>query len=183
MISPACRPVKPIPQPPEARVDRHVEHCYRPLRQDNVVVIPFEERRVPLMTELVRTSVALEKDLCRRMDELVKESGVANRSEFLRDLLRRELVARRWQENREVVAAITLVYDHHVHDLQHRLTDLQHRYAGRIISSMHVHLSKDRCLEVVVVKAKGSQVKKLAYGLQGLKGVLHGGVTMTMPVS
>lgn len=131
------------------------------------------------MAKLVRTSLSLETDLCRKMDALVRQGGAANRSEFVRDLLRQELVRRQWDAGREAVAVVTIVYDHHVHDLQHRLTDLQHDHAGRILASLHVHLSHDTCLEVIVARGRGHALKKLAAALRGLKGVLHGDVTVT----
>jgi CopG family transcriptional regulator, nickel-responsive regulator len=131
------------------------------------------------MARLVRTSLSLDEDLCKRMDALVRMSDASNRSKFVCDLLRQELVRQEWRTDRETVATVTLVYDHHVHDLQHRLTHIQHHHAGNIIASLHIHLSEERCLEVIVARGRGSAIKKLAQALRGLKGVLHGDVTVS----
>jgi CopG family transcriptional regulator, nickel-responsive regulator len=74
---------------------------------------------------------------------------------------------------------ITFVYDHHVRDLTSKLTDIQHDHHGQILSGMHVHLDHDHCLEVLVVKGKGSEIRKVADALVSVKGVKHGKLTMT----
>jgi CopG family nickel-responsive transcriptional regulator len=77
------------------------------------------------------------------------------------------------------VATITFVYDHHVRDLTRKLTHIQHDFQGHIMAGMHVHLDHDHCLEVLVVKGKGSQIKQVADALVSVKGVKHGKLTMT----
>ncbi|HQI77326.1 MAG TPA: nickel-responsive transcriptional regulator NikR, partial [Candidatus Latescibacteria bacterium] len=89
------------------------------------------------MGGLARFSVAVGEDLLKRFDRLIRESGYSNRSEALRDLIRDRLVAEQWVAGEEVVATITLVYDHHVRDLAERLTQVQHQRTDRIISSLH----------------------------------------------
>ncbi|MFZ3013155.1 MAG: nickel-responsive transcriptional regulator NikR, partial [Nitrospira sp.] len=79
----------------------------------------------------------------------------------------------------ETVGTITFVYDHHVRDLTSKLTDIQHDYHGQILSGMHVHLDHNHCLEVLVVKGKGTEIKKVADALVSVKGVKHGKLTMT----
>ncbi|RLF79254.1 nickel-responsive transcriptional regulator NikR, partial [Thermococci archaeon] len=46
-------------------------------------------------------------------------------------------------------------------------------------SSLHVHMDEHNCLEVIVVKGKGSRVKTIAERLISLKGVKHGKLVMT----
>jgi CopG family nickel-responsive transcriptional regulator len=76
---------------------------------------------------------------------------------------------------------VTLVYDHHVRLLTEKLTELQHQYHAAILSSMHVHLDHDNCLEVILVKGKATVVQKLANALIATKGVKHGRFTATTP--
>ncbi|HNZ39444.1 MAG TPA: nickel-responsive transcriptional regulator NikR [Candidatus Latescibacteria bacterium] len=131
------------------------------------------------MGGLARFSVAVGEDLLKRFDRLIRESGYSNRSEALRDLIRDRLVAEQWAAGEEVVATITLVYDHHVRDLAERLTQVQHQRTDRIISSLHVHLNHDNCLEVIVTRGSAHDVKELAGLLIGSRGVKHGGLVMT----
>jgi len=71
------------------------------------------------------------------------------------------------------------VYDHHVHALTDKLTEIQHHAHQQVLSAMHVHLDHDHCLEVLVVWEKGSAIKKIADTLIALKGVKHGKLAMT----
>jgi CopG family transcriptional regulator, nickel-responsive regulator len=131
------------------------------------------------MDELVRFGVSLDRKLLAEFDRHIRRKRYTNRSEALRDLIRGNLVGEEWDENKETVGTITFVYDHHVRDLTSKLTDIQHDYHGQILSGMHVHLDHNHCLEVLVVKGKGGEIKKVADALVSVKGVKHGKLTMT----
>ena len=103
----------------------------------------------------------------------------STRSEALRDLIRQELVRKEWEEDQEVAGAVTFVYDHHQRGLTSRLTHIQHDYQKLIISTQHIHLDHDNCLEIVAVKGRAKEVQKLAHALQSVKGVRHGTLSMT----
>ncbi len=131
------------------------------------------------MKKLVRFGVSLDHHLLDDFDRLIAGKNYATRSEALRDLIRDNLVGQEWDENKETVGTITLVYDHHVRDLTEKLTDIQHDYERLILSAMHVHLDHDHCLEVLAVRGKGREIKKVADRLIATKGVKHGKLTMT----
>ena len=82
-------------------------------------------------------------------------------------------------EEGEKVGTITLIFDHHVHELTDRLTDIQHDHNDEIISAMHVHLDHDNCLEVLAVKGEGKKIRAIADGLIGVRGVKHGKLVTT----
>jgi len=127
------------------------------------------------MSELIRFGVSMDGRLLARFDQLIDEKGYSNRSEAIRDLIRDELVEQSWQEeDEETVGTITLVYDHEIRDLTEKLIDYQHQVHGAVISSLHVHLDEHNCLEVLVVRGKGREIKKVADRLIGTKGVKHG---------
>ena len=122
--------------------------------------------------ELSRIGVAIDSDLLERFDQLISQRGYTNRSEAFRDLIREELVERAWESPAsEVVGTVTLVYDHHVRLLNEKLTDMQHEYHRSILSTLHVHLDHDNCLEVLVVKGRASEVQRIADALIATKGV------------
>jgi CopG family transcriptional regulator, nickel-responsive regulator len=131
------------------------------------------------MSELVRFGVSLEKSLLDRFDLLIREKQYTNRSEALRDLIRRELVQREWEGGSDVAGAITLVYDHHKRDVMSRVTDTQHAFQEAIISTQHIHLDHHNCLEIVAAKGKAETVRKLADALRSIKGVRHATLSMS----
>ncbi|MBW2056374.1 MAG: nickel-responsive transcriptional regulator NikR [Deltaproteobacteria bacterium] len=132
------------------------------------------------MSKLIRFGISMDERLLMQFDEMVAQKGHSNRSEAIRDLIRDRLVEAAWkEEDKEVVGTITLVYNHEVHELSDRLIDIQHQYHDRIISSVHVHLDPHNCLEVLIVKGKGKDVKGIAERLIGVKGVKHGKLLTT----
>ena len=131
------------------------------------------------MAEIVRFGVSLDRKLLDRFDALIRAKNYTNRSEALRDLIRQELVLKAWDEDRNVAGAITYVYDHHQRELLNRILDIQHDFQNLIISSQHVHLDHDNCLEIVAVRGKASEIRHLANKLRAVKGVRHGTLSMS----
>ncbi len=132
------------------------------------------------MSELSRIGVAIDSDLLARFDELIRKRGYANRSEAFRDLIRDQLVERAWESPESpVVGTVTLIYDHHVRLLNERLTELQHEFYHDILSTLHVHLDHDHCLEVLVLRGKVRALRRLADTLIATRGVKHGRLTIT----
>ena len=132
------------------------------------------------MGQLSRIGVALDSELLAKFDAHINKRGYTNRSEAFRDLIRDELVEQAWEKSDTVVVGTcTLVYDHHVRMLSDRLTDIQHDHLHHVLSTLHVHLDHDNCLEVLVIKGKSSVVRKLADSLISTKGVKHGRLTLT----
>jgi len=132
------------------------------------------------MSDAVRFGVSMNQSLLKVFDELIAKIGYTNRSEAIRDLIRERLVQQEWQAtDQKTVGTITLVYSHEVHELTETLTALQHKYHKQIISTMHIHLDKHNCLEVLIVRGKGNVIKKIADKLQSTKGVKHGKLITT----
>ena len=127
--------------------------------------------------EIKRFGVSMEPGLLDRFDGYIREHAYTNRSEAIRDLIRRALVQEEWAHDRETVGAITIVYDHHVPELAMKINDLQHDFAGEVVASMHVHLDHDHCMEVIVARGRAMDIKKLADQLTAARGVLHGTLT------
>jgi len=132
------------------------------------------------MGETVRFGVSIDAKLLDSFDSLIEHKRYMNRSEAIRDLIRASLVETKWEYgDEEMVGTVTLVYDHHVHDLSEKLTEQQHTYHHQIISALHVHLDAHNCLEVLVVRGQAKDVKRIADELIGVKGVKHGKLVMT----
>jgi len=128
--------------------------------------------------DLIRFGVSIEKGLLAKFDKHIRDENYPTRSKAIGDLIRESLVKKEWIEGREVVGAITLVYNHHKRELVNRLTDVQHDFHQLIISSQHVHLDRDNCVEIVVAEGKPKDVEELAYRLKSTKGVKHGSLSM-----
>jgi CopG family transcriptional regulator, nickel-responsive regulator len=122
-----------------------------------------------------RVSLAIEKALLGKFDSLLAKRHLGNRSEAVRDLIRRRLVEEEdVADRREAVASLTLVYDHEQRELAERLVGAGHEHPARVLSTLHVHLDDQLCLEVMALRGKPAQLRHFADHLIGLKGVKHG---------
>lgn len=138
------------------------------------------------MSSLIRFGVSIEDELLESFDELSAERGYSNRSEAVRDLMRDALVQARVKahpDKTEVIASLTLIYDHHARELNDRMAAIQHNHHGLVISVLHVHISHDDCMEVLALRGTAGEVRHLADALLNLKGVKHGKLFTTLPAN
>ena len=131
-----------------------------------------------MSSSLVRFSISMEEGLCRKLDDLVERSRYANRSEFIRDLIRQRLVEEEWRAGRDAVGTVTLVYDHHKRGLTDRLTHFQHRFHRNVLATTHVHVDRDLCVEVIIVQGRGGVLREIFDGLRRERGVLHAALSL-----
>jgi CopG family nickel-responsive transcriptional regulator len=131
------------------------------------------------MSDTVRFGVSLGIDLLDQFDALIKKLGYDNRSEAVRDLIRHKLTEEEWKApDRQTFASVMLVYDHHKMSLPSRLTAIQHDSLAQVVGSFHVHVDRHHCLEIVVMKGKGKDLRALADRMISLKGVKYGALTL-----
>ena len=126
-----------------------------------------------------RFGVSLEEELLESLDNLVIDHHFPNRSQAIRFLIKKNVVESKWKEDMEVAGALVLIYDHHKRDIQKQMTSLQHDYHCLILSSQHIHLDHDMCLETITVKGKAGKLVKLADKLKAIKGIRHGELVMS----
>ena len=134
------------------------------------------------MSSVVRFGVSLEPDLLKRFDKIIKEKGYSNRSEAIRDLIRKALVEEEIsQPEKKIVGVLSIVYDHDFSDITHRLLHIQHSQHSKVRSTMHIHLDEKNCLEILVVEGKASEIKSFADRIQSLKGVKYSKINLFVP--
>lgn len=123
-----------------------------------------------------RFTISLDEALARAFDELIRKRGYANRSEAVRDMLRRELESQRLERDEAptCVACLSYVYNHHERQLSERLTEHQHHAHDHVVSTMHVHLDHDNCLEALILRGHTGEVRHLADHIVAERGVRHG---------
>ncbi len=130
-------------------------------------------------SKIVRFSVSVEEELFEGFERFCQQEQFATRSEAVRQMIREKLTERAWaEEGREVAGTLTLVYEHHRPQLRARLLALQHEYHHWVLSTIHAHLTKDLCLEVILLRGPAQALRQLAAQLRGLKGIHKGQLVM-----
>ena len=131
------------------------------------------------MSKLTRFSVSVPDKLLQKFDKHIEEEHYPTRSKAITDLISTTLINETWSGNSEVAGAVVLVYDHHKKDLSRKMAELQHNFHHIVISSQHIHLDHDNCLEIIVLRGKPVEVKELSSKLRSAKGIKHGSLVMT----
>jgi len=127
-----------------------------------------------------RVGVSFEPKLLNKFDILIKKRGYTNRSEAIRDLVRKEIIESDIKEEEgEVIGTLTIIYDHDVGNVTDKLLHLQHHHLQEITFTTHIHIDNHTCLEIVVIRGKLSRVKRFSENVKALKGIKHGQLSIT----
>ncbi len=124
---------------------------------------------------VIRISISLPPKLLEQLDEFIKNVGYASRSKVIQDAIRRFITEHEvmWNEEEEAVGLIAIVYRHDVRKLEEEITDIQHEYTQAITSTIHIHLTRERCFEIIALKGKVKHMRELLNSLEGKRGVEH----------
>ena len=124
-------------------------------------------------SDLSRIGISLPKNLLDKFDEILEYRGYSSRSEGIRDAIRNYITYYKWMSDvtGERQGVITMVYDHEHRGLLQVLTEIQHEYLEVIQSSLHSHVSHDKCVEIMLLRGDGKKIKDIAERLMSQKGV------------
>ncbi len=128
---------------------------------------------------LLRFGISMPTEMSTKFDLLIKKKKYSNRSEAIRDLIRRFLIEDEIMYNGEVIGVVSILYNHHQRELSEKLTAVQHEYHHLVLSAMHIHLDHDNCVEVIITRGHSQKIKNLAETLIATKGVKHGSLNLT----
>ncbi|PKU24208.1 nickel-responsive transcriptional regulator NikR [Telmatospirillum siberiense] len=123
-----------------------------------------------------RVSISLDDGLLEEFDSFIRRKGYENRSEAIRDLLRQRLEADREEKGdaEYAIGCLSYVYNHHQRELARRLTETQHSHHDLMLSTLHVHLDHENCLEVVLLRGATPAVRQFSEQTIAETGVRHG---------
>ncbi|MGC8977173.1 MAG: nickel-responsive transcriptional regulator NikR [Candidatus Ratteibacteria bacterium] len=129
------------------------------------------------MDKLKRFGISMNEELLKRFDDFIKKQKYKNRSEAIRDIIREKFVKEEWEKGENVAGCIVIVYEHDVREIVDKIIDIQHKFSKYIISTQHIHMDEENCMEIVVVKGKVEKIKELYFYLKALKGVKYSTIT------
>ena len=124
-------------------------------------------------TLVSRISMSLPSPLLAELDQMVERRGYGSRSQAVSDMVTLELIEyKRSLGNDIMMGTITLHYDHSVPGLQKKLADIQYKHIDEVISSLHVHLSQNQILEVILVQGRVQRLQDIANLMLTRRGVI-----------
>jgi CopG family nickel-responsive transcriptional regulator len=122
---------------------------------------------------VTRFSVSLPPSLVKTFDDSWKDMGYESRSKAAHDAFRSFISEHKWKSEKagKIAGTITLVYYLDKPGLLKQIVEAQHTFESVVTASMHIHLAKDKCLEIIAVKGKTSDIRNLSQELMTKKGV------------
>ena len=121
---------------------------------------------------LARFGVTVPEDILEEFDLRLRRAGRVNRSDVIRQLMRRYITEELWRdESGQVYGSVTLMYDHHSSNISRDLTTAQHLHGKIIVCTTHVHASHNTCLECIVLKGEASHIRSFIETLGRIKGI------------
>ena len=127
---------------------------------------------VNIMKGSVKFGVYLPEDLARELEECMDITGIKSKSKIIQEALRLFIIEHRWKAVGKASGIIGIIYDHEVKGVDELLTDIQHDYLDVIITTIHVHLDKRKCMLAIIVKGDTNRIKELLNNIMKIKGVL-----------
>ena len=128
-----------------------------------------------MLAKVERISFSTPPALLKQFDNSLRTLGYNDRSKALQIAMRNFITEYAWKKETEKPGAgvILFMYDHESHGLQEALTDIQHEFRGIVNSTMHIHLDKSRCLEMISVRGRMERIQALARGIMKRRGVMQ----------
>ena len=122
-----------------------------------------------------RISVSLPPELLTELDRMVESRGYGSRSQAINDMVNYQLAEHKRKLGDEVmVGTLTVFYDRQVRGLQKHLSDIQYQHIDEVISSLHVHLTEDRMLEIILIQGPARRLQDITDEVITLRGVITG---------
>ena len=120
-----------------------------------------------------RLSISLPEGLAKEFDEVVKKTKQPTRSHAIESAMREYIISNKWMSGKgKTAGAILLTYNHDTRGINEDLVDIQHAYESIISASLHIHLDKHQCLEIIAVRGEIKEIKELVRDLHNKKGIL-----------
>ena len=121
----------------------------------------------------VKTGVTIPADLLQEIEDFMQKAGIRSRSKLISEALRLYLSERKYllDESRTFVGGIFIVYNHERGETLEKLVDAQHDYLEIIKSVLHLHITHEKCVEILAVEGSSERIKGLVSALENILGV------------
>ncbi len=120
----------------------------------------------------VKFGIYLSKELDQGLRQCMRSLGIKSKSRAIQEAIRLFIAENKWRLKGRVAGVIGVVYNHDVHGVDEKLTDIQHEYIEVIVATLHVHLTKEKCMLAIIVRGDSPIIRELVRKINGIKGVL-----------
>lgn len=144
----------------------------------NKTLLPNQKNKPK--NKVIRFTVSLAETLLEKLDYHLDQKGYSSRSEFIRDLIREQMVEETWStDETQVTGVLTIVYDLHQKGLSKKIIELQECTKAFIICSTQVNIDHNNVLNTIIIRGRPKQVEDIAHQISGIKGIKFSRLTKT----
>lgn len=128
---------------------------------------------------LVRMSFSIEQELFAGLERLLKEHGYENRSEYIRDMIRKQLAKKECALSKEVIGTVSVLCDLEHERIEEKLNKLLDNSRIKIFGSSRFMVERQCSSTMITAAGIGSDIRELVNSIRKLKGVIQAEFVIT----
>lgn len=125
-----------------------------------------------------RITITLDDELLERLDAHMRLAGTTNRSETLRELARRALLASRNEHDGDCIGVLSFARDNDAPGGGEGSTSLLGARHDQAMAMLAAPLDHRSHLEILVMHGRSAEVRAAAEGVFARRGVRHGSLAL-----
>ena len=130
---------------------------------------------------LVRMSFSIEAELLKELEKLIAQSGYENRSEFVRDMIRKQLTRKICSISHEVIGTVSVLCDRSFPDIENKLNEVLDNAKVKVLGSSRFMLPENCSSTMVTATGIGDNIREMVNSIRRLKGVVQAEFVITSP--
>ena len=132
---------------------------------------------------LIRMSFSIEEELYAGLESLLREHGYGNRSEFIRDMIRKQLARRQCAASGEVVGTLSVLCDLDHAAIEAKVNAILDRGAVKILGASRFAVGGNASTTMITALGTGAAIRGLADSIRKVKGVIQVEFVITTPAA
>ena len=130
-------------------------------------------------TVLKRMSFSIEEELFDQLEVLLAQTGYDNRSEFIRDMIRKQLTRKQCSESGKVIGTVSVLCNLKSSGIETKLLQTIDRSGLKTLGVSRFALENDLSTTMISVEGIGCDIRDLVYSVRKLKGVIQAEFVIT----
>ena len=128
---------------------------------------------------LKRMSFSIEEELFGQLEILLAQSGYDNRSEFIRDMIRKQLTRKLCSVDGKVIGTISVLCNLKISGIETKLTQIVDQAIPETLGMSRFALDSNFSTTMISVSGIGSDIRELVNTIRSLKGVIQAEFVIT----
>ena len=130
-------------------------------------------------TVLKRMSFSIEEELFDQLEVLLAQAGYDNRSEFIRDMIRKQLTRKQCSESGKVIGTISVLCNLKNSAIEAKLMKIVDQACTETLGISRFALNENFSTAMISVTGTGHDIRELVNSIRRQKGVIQAEFVIT----